>query len=275
VAIFAHFCEMFVAVRPSVRLFRWFHVLRLVNRQPPSLDGYYFQHQTKGSSKYLAALSPGRWERWREDWVLVQAEAHEQLTLPTAAPMAPRVDWEQDPGLEPAYNPVLGRIQILAESGLTPMMVLHDYVSKRIVPLQERNRPAWLYTGVNNVTRLERGDGSTLSEEALVLVMGKLSFDPSSHNFVTPPTSCQPHCMDQVTRSMLLVAMPSMDDVSIALIQRGDQSRGVQIPGAGAVGGQGGATPSPAPPRERGRWCELSTATMKYHPTMMFRCRGE
>jgi hypothetical protein len=67
VAIFAHFCEMFVAVRPSMRLFRWFHVLRLVNRQPPSLDGYYFQHQMKGSSMYLAALSPDWWERWRED----------------------------------------------------------------------------------------------------------------------------------------------------------------------------------------------------------------
>jgi hypothetical protein len=253
VAIFAHFCEMFVAVRPSVRLFRWFHVLRLVNRQPPSLDGYYFQHQMKGSSKYLAALSPDRWERWREDWVLVQAEAHEQLTLPTAAPMPPRVDWEQDPGLELAYNPVLGRIQILAESGLKPMMVLHDYVSKRIAPLQERNHPAWLYTGVNNVTRLERGDGSTLSEEALVLVMGKLSLDPSSHNFVTPPMSCQPHCMDQVTRSMLLVAMPSMDDISIALIQRGDQSRGVQIPGSGAAGGQGGAAPSLAPTKGKGK----------------------
>jgi hypothetical protein len=49
--------------------------------------------------------------------------------------MASRVNWEHDPGLEPAYNPVLGRIRILAESGLTPMMVLHDYVSKRIAPL--------------------------------------------------------------------------------------------------------------------------------------------
>jgi hypothetical protein len=46
--------------------------------------------------------------------VLVQADAHERLTLPTATPMAPRVDWEQDPGMEPAYNLVLGRIRILS-----------------------------------------------------------------------------------------------------------------------------------------------------------------
>jgi hypothetical protein len=101
-----------------------------------------------------------------------------------------------------------------------------------------------------------------------VLVMGKLSPDPSSHNFVTPPASCQPLCMDQTARSMLLVAMPSMEDVGIAPIQWGDQSRGVQIPGAGVVGCQGGTAPNPAPARERGKWYESSVATT------MFRCRG-
>jgi hypothetical protein len=92
VAIFTHFYQMFVGVRLSVCLFWQFHVLRPVNRQPPCLGGYYFQHRTKGSSKYHTALSPGRWEHWREDWVLVQADAHEQLTLSTAMPMTPRID---------------------------------------------------------------------------------------------------------------------------------------------------------------------------------------
>jgi hypothetical protein len=36
-----------------------------VNKQPPHLGGYYFQQRTKGPSKYITALSPGRWERWR------------------------------------------------------------------------------------------------------------------------------------------------------------------------------------------------------------------
>jgi hypothetical protein len=36
------------------------------------------------------------------------------------------------------------------------MMVLHDYVLKRIAPLQERTRPSQIYTGVNDVMRLER-----------------------------------------------------------------------------------------------------------------------
>jgi hypothetical protein len=85
VAIFIHFCEMFVGVRSSMRLFRCFYMLCPVNKHSPHLDGYYFQHQTKGPSKYIAALSPGRWERWREDWVLVQTDVHERLMLTTAA----------------------------------------------------------------------------------------------------------------------------------------------------------------------------------------------
>jgi hypothetical protein len=171
--------------------------------------------------------------------------------LPTAASTTPRVNWEQNPDLEPAYNLVLGRIQILAESGLTPMMVLHDYMSKCIAPLQERTHLTLLYTGVNDVTWLEHGDESALSEEASALVMRKLSPDPSFQDFITPPASCQPLCMDQAMRSMLLVAMPSMDDVSIASIQRGDQSRHVQIPGASTAGG-GWCCPQSEPQQGKG-----------------------
>jgi hypothetical protein len=129
--------------------------------------------------------------------------------------------------LESVFNPVLGRIQILVKSRLTSMMVLHDYVSKRIEPLQERTYPTRLYTGVNDAKRVQRGDGSSLGEEALSLVIGKLSPVPSSHNFITPPASYQPLCMDQAARTLALVVMPSIDDVGIAPIQRGDQSRGV------------------------------------------------
>jgi hypothetical protein len=154
--------------------------------------------------------------------------------------------------LEPGFNSVLGRIQILAESGLMSMMVLHDYVSNRITPLLERTCPAWLYTGVNDVTWLERNNGSTLGEEALALVMGKLSPNPSSHHFITPPASCQPLCMDQAVRTLLLVAMTSMDDIGIAPIQMGDQSCGVQIPGTGTLGGQGGATSTLTPQQGKG-----------------------
>jgi hypothetical protein len=67
VAIFVNFCKMFMGVRPSVRLFRRFHMLHAMNMSPPLIGGYSFQHQVKGLSKYIAAVSPGRCEHWRED----------------------------------------------------------------------------------------------------------------------------------------------------------------------------------------------------------------
>jgi hypothetical protein len=62
VVIFIHFCEMFMGVRPSVRLFCRFHVLHAVSRHPSRIDGYYFQHRTKGPSKCIPALSSDTWE---------------------------------------------------------------------------------------------------------------------------------------------------------------------------------------------------------------------
>jgi hypothetical protein len=43
VAIFVHLCEMYVGVRPSVRLFRCFFVLKAVSTHPPLIGGHYFQ----------------------------------------------------------------------------------------------------------------------------------------------------------------------------------------------------------------------------------------
>jgi hypothetical protein len=46
VAIFIHFCEMFVGVRPLVRLFRCFFVMKVVSQYPLLIGGYYFQRRT-------------------------------------------------------------------------------------------------------------------------------------------------------------------------------------------------------------------------------------
>jgi hypothetical protein len=100
------------------------------------------------------------------------------------------------------------------------MMVMHDFLSKRIAPLQDRSRPAWLYTGVNDTTRLEHGDGSNLDDTTLAFMLGKLSPDPTSCDFITPLASYQPLCLEKVAQMMLLMLMPLMDDIGIATILR-------------------------------------------------------
>jgi hypothetical protein len=43
VAIFVHFCEMFIYVQPSVILFRLFHTLRWAGKGTDLIGTYYFQ----------------------------------------------------------------------------------------------------------------------------------------------------------------------------------------------------------------------------------------
>jgi hypothetical protein len=232
-----------MGVRPSVRLFCRFFVMKAASQRPPLISGYYFARRTQGPSRYIAPVSPGRWERWREDWVLMQADAHDRLVIPAAAPTLNRAKWGKDPRLESGFDPVLDRIQYLAESGLTSLMVMHDFLSRHLAPLQDRATcPTWMYTGENDIMRLERGPGSSLDGDLLAASMKALTTDQFSAELAMPPASCGAICMDQVARTALLAAMPTLDDVDIAVVQSGKLSRGVMSPGVTVTGGRGGTT---------------------------------
>jgi hypothetical protein len=110
VAIFVHLCEMYVGVRPSVRLFRRFFMLKVASTRPPLIGGHYFQRRTLGHARYIAPVSPGRWEWWREDWALLQVDVHDRLALPIGGLTLDRIERVKDPGLEPGFDPVLDRI---------------------------------------------------------------------------------------------------------------------------------------------------------------------
>jgi hypothetical protein len=74
-----------------------------------------------------------------------------------------------------------------------------------------------LYTGENDATRLEHGPGTDLEPGVLDTMLSKLSTDPSCIGFITPPAHCMPICMDRAARSLLLKAMPTLDDIDIAV----------------------------------------------------------
>jgi hypothetical protein len=92
---------MYIGVWPSVRLFQRFFMLKVVSPRPPLIDGYYFQRRTQGQARYITLVSPGRWERWREDWALVQVDVHDRLALPIGGLTLDLTEWGKDPGLEP------------------------------------------------------------------------------------------------------------------------------------------------------------------------------
>jgi hypothetical protein len=67
VAIFVHFYEMFICVRPSVTLFRLFHTLQWAGKGTNPIDTYYFQLWAKPPVAYIVAIIPIKWDCRRED----------------------------------------------------------------------------------------------------------------------------------------------------------------------------------------------------------------
>jgi hypothetical protein len=113
-------------------------------------------------------------------------DAHDRLVLPTEAPTGKCDSWVLVPRLPVPFAPVVEQIKLLVGRSLTSMMVLFNFLSRRIAPLQMRIHLAWQYTGEGDTMRLERGHGSGLSPDALSALLGKLTPNPSSAAFITP-----------------------------------------------------------------------------------------
>jgi hypothetical protein len=63
VAIFVHFCEIFVYMCPLISLSWLFHVLRWSRKDTGLIDAYYFQLRAKGLITYIAPWQVGPLER--------------------------------------------------------------------------------------------------------------------------------------------------------------------------------------------------------------------
>jgi hypothetical protein len=62
VAIFVHFCEMFVGVAACTSLFHQFFVLVRSGKGKDHLGAYYFQSRSNPTVTYIASLGGARWE---------------------------------------------------------------------------------------------------------------------------------------------------------------------------------------------------------------------
>jgi hypothetical protein len=128
---------------------------------------------------------------------------------------------------------VLDRVKNLQRSSLTSMIVLGDFLKRRIAPLQQRSRMAYMYTGLNDCCRIAWGTGADFTraelESAVRVIIGE-EFSPES---LVLPSGVKALCEEQALRSLILAAMPTLDEGGLVVRQLGgDPNRGLQIPGA-------------------------------------------
>ena len=154
-------------------------------RAKDEVGAYYFQTRSDLPTPYIPALSGGKWDDWRREWVIATAEANERLALLTEGPATDRASWRAKPFLQPEFDSVLGKIRSLAESGLTSLHVLGDF-------LRQRPRPAWSFTGPNDCSRTHRGEGSDLTQEALEVLVRAVTGGDLHPAAPDPSPECRP-----------------------------------------------------------------------------------
>jgi hypothetical protein len=126
---------------------------------------------------YIPTLGGARWENWRSDWVISSAEANDRLVLPSDGPALDRKQWRAKPSLSPELLPVLDRIKTLATGGLTSIHMVGDFLKRRVMSLQRRQRLCCWFIGPNDIDRIQHGPGTDLSGEELELLVKGITGD--------------------------------------------------------------------------------------------------
>nr|CAH67381.1 OSIGBa0159F11.5 [Oryza sativa] len=270
-AIFAHLCEMFIGVRPSLRLFRWFFTVQSVS--PPSVvGGCYFLPRGPVLNRYIPCVLRKKRDDWKSDWFYTPLANEARLRLPSQPP-AQASSWRAPVDLGDGYDAVLDRLAGLRSQGLTGAMVYGDFLRRRIAPLQRRARGAWEYTGSEDYMRTHQGVRWDWAPEDFKIVVQRV-LNLSSVEASLIPQGILPLCSDPDRASILTIMMavgaseertPQGHD-GAGGSRRGAQStpRGVRASGS-RDGGPGssrpadargkrkqGGTPPPSPPRGGG-----------------------
>nr|CAE02012.3 OSJNBa0079A21.1 [Oryza sativa Japonica Group] len=203
-AIFAHLCEMFIGVRPSLRLFRWFFTVQSVS--PPSVvGGCYFQPRGSVLNRYIPCALRKKWDDWKSDWFYTPLADEARLRLPSQPP-AQTSSWRAPVDLGDGYDAVLDRLAGLRSQGLTGAMVYGDYLRRRIAPLQRRARGAWEYTGSEDFTRTHQGvRWDWAPEDFKILVQRVLNLNSVEAALI--PQGILPLCSDPDRASILTIMM--------------------------------------------------------------------
>nr|CAH66809.1 OSIGBa0135C13.4 [Oryza sativa] len=270
-SIFAHLCEMFIGVRPSLQLFRWFFTVQSVS--PPSVvGGCYFQPRGPVLNRYIPCVLRKKWDDWKSDWFYTPLANEARLRLPSQPPTQVS-SWRAPVDLGEDYDAVLDRLAGLRSQGLTGAMVYGDYLRRRIAPLQRRARSAWEYTGPEDYMRTHQGARWDWAPEDFKIVVQRV-LNLSSVEASRIPQEILPLCSDPDRASILTIMMgvgASEERTPKGHDGAGESRRGKQsAPGGGRasgprVGGPGssrpadaqgkrklGGTPPPSPPRGGG-----------------------
>src|SRR3954465_11975302 len=180
IAGFVALCELFLGVEAHFALLK--RIFRMV---PRSQEGCIYQvggaevWRIAGTG-YLSGTPKKASEDWPSEWFYIDdvpLPGPVRVGLPefSMAPLNKRLSWRPRSSQRESDRDVLylmGRIRLLAHSGLTVIGVMAVCVMRGVQPLQYRGPPMWDFNGEDDATRY--GRKGPASAAALVKILSSL-----------------------------------------------------------------------------------------------------
>ena len=111
-----------------------------------------------------------RREEWRGRWCWIEEKDPPAFCEVRRVPPVRRSNWSDVDADDEKLTVATTRILRLTEAGLTLEMIGADFIRRRIAPLHNKGRPAWLFTNLADIMRLR----PSLDHNFTVMVLGNV-----------------------------------------------------------------------------------------------------
>jgi hypothetical protein len=160
-AVFVHFCEAFLGIKPHWILFRKFFRFKPQPSatNPRVVGGAGIELREDAADQYLAYKLVDSNTDWKTRWFYI-TNHHPGLPKPSGRQPRHRDWWNTEPTMQEGIQlpELLTRIKVLREAGLRAEHVAFSFMKRRVQPLMARDTLGFEYTGDDDTSRMPGGE---------------------------------------------------------------------------------------------------------------------
>jgi hypothetical protein len=176
-AVFVHFCEAFLGIKPHWILFRKFFRVKPQPRasNPRVVGRAGIQMREDAAEQYLSYKLIDSNQDWKAKWFYV-TNHHPELLKPSGKQPKHRPWWNSEPTMQEGLQlpELLAKINALREAGLRAEHVAFSFMKRRVQPLMARYTLRYEYTGDDDTSRMP---GDEVDDDDIVDRLGRIFKD--------------------------------------------------------------------------------------------------
>ena len=205
-SVFVHLCEAFLGIPPSLSLFRFFFRLKPQPRREETsvLGGCGIQFRQGLKIKFFDYDLVDSVKDWRAEWFYAANLIPSLAIHPGSGPVV-NDRWDkklESPAEIQVIQPLLDRINMLKQQGLTGFGIVSSFLRHRVQPLKEREHLGFEYSGAEDPSRMVPAlelTGEEVLERLQKMLKGVSVIPPAvtefSANNPPPAVSCLSFCL--------------------------------------------------------------------------------